>query len=88
MKKLIVSGAGGHAKVIIEIVRAANDAGASDAPKWEIAGCVGMSSTSDLLGAPVLGGDEVLADLLGAGEPKPGRDQFRPCGAETPDKST
>lgn len=57
MTAIIVIGAGGHAKVVIEAIRAARG--------FEIIGVVDPKppTANDLLGVPWLGGDEVLGRL-------------------------
>ncbi|MUT68734.1 acetyltransferase [Paenibacillus sp. NEAU-GSW1] len=50
--KTVIIGAGGHAKVIIDILRAD--------PHVELIGCIGQSDGSDVLGLQVIGGDEQL----------------------------
>jgi UDP-perosamine 4-acetyltransferase len=59
-RRLIVVGAGSHAKVIIEAIRAAS--------AGEVVGLVDPSPAEDrLLGVPVLGGDEILPRLRAEG---------------------
>jgi UDP-perosamine 4-acetyltransferase len=59
-RRLVVIGAGGHAKVVIEAIRAA--------AVGEVIGLIDPApATPRLLGVPVLGGDEVLARLRGEG---------------------
>jgi UDP-perosamine 4-acetyltransferase len=59
-RRVVVIGAGGHAKVVIEAIRASGGV--------EIAGLVDPSSTIRyLLGVPVLGGDEILPELRAQG---------------------
>jgi sugar O-acyltransferase (sialic acid O-acetyltransferase NeuD family) len=59
--ELLILGAGGHAKMIIDLVRQANH--------YHLAGLVAdpRPSSSDVLGVPVLGGEEVLQSLHGKG---------------------
>ena len=58
--RLVVIGAGGHAKVVIEAIRAA--------AVGEVAGLIDPAPAAPkLLGVPVLGGDEMLARLRGEG---------------------
>jgi UDP-perosamine 4-acetyltransferase len=52
---LILVGAGGHAKVVLELVRASE--------RFRVIGCVDPGSSGDLLGVPVIGSDAVLPDL-------------------------
>lgn len=59
-RRLVVVGAGGHAKVVIEAIRAVG--------LWEIVGLIDPSpAAKSALGIPVLGGDEVLPALLDDG---------------------
>ena len=54
--RTVVIGAGGHAKVVLDILL--------DLDQTQIVGCVSTESTgSPLLGLPILGGDEVLPRL-------------------------
>ncbi len=54
-RSIIVVGAGGHAKVVIECLRFAG---------WDVIGCTDADATPRACaGAPVLGGDAILADL-------------------------
>jgi UDP-perosamine 4-acetyltransferase len=55
--KVIVLGAGGHAKVVIELLRASGH---------EVAGLVGPDAPTELLGAPRLGDDDDLPALFAA----------------------
>ena len=55
-ERVVVIGASGHAKVVIELLRATE--------RYEIAGCVDPKGSGDVLGAPVLGGDDVLPQIL------------------------
>jgi UDP-perosamine 4-acetyltransferase len=58
--RLVVIGAGGHAKVVIEAIRAA--------AMGEVAGLIDPAPAAPrLLGVPVLGGDEMLERLRGEG---------------------
>jgi len=58
-RAIVVIGAGGHAKVVIECLRFAG---------WNVIGCTDADPTPrQCAGAPVLGGDEMLADLRGQG---------------------
>jgi len=59
VRAVVVVGAGGHAKVCIELLRAAGE---------EIAWCIGGDdAVGDCLGVPVLGGDQHLSQLRGRG---------------------
>jgi len=61
-KKLIIFGAGGHAKSVISVALAQDE--------WEIVGIVADTipvATTDLLGFPILGGRDKFVGLLGAG---------------------
>ncbi|NIK68751.1 MULTISPECIES: acetyltransferase [unclassified Paenibacillus] len=53
--KTVIIGAGGHAKVIADILR--HD------PHVELIGCIGHDSSATVLGLTVLGGDELLPEL-------------------------
>jgi UDP-perosamine 4-acetyltransferase len=60
VESVLVVGAGGHAKVILEILEEANE--------FHIAGCTSaVAGQQDLLGFPILGGDEVLPACYAAG---------------------
>jgi UDP-perosamine 4-acetyltransferase len=55
MTKVVVIGGGGHAKVVIELLRSLG---------WSPLGLVAPASSSPMvLGVPVLGGDEILPQL-------------------------
>lgn len=56
---LIVVGAGGHAKVVLELIRASG--------RFNVIGCVDPGGAREILGVPVLGGDELLPGLHRAG---------------------
>jgi UDP-perosamine 4-acetyltransferase len=59
-ERLAIVGAGGHAKVVIEAIRATGT--------WDIAGLIDPSpGAASVLGVPVLGGDEMLPRLLADG---------------------
>ncbi|MDR6535960.1 NeuD/PglB/VioB family sugar acetyltransferase [Variovorax soli] len=59
-RRIVVVGAGGHAKVVIELLQVSGT--------WDIVGLVDPSPAGDaVLGVPVLGGDEVLPDVLAGG---------------------
>ncbi len=57
MYPTILLGAGGHAKVVIEILR--------ETHRYRPVGCLGQppEGCHDLLGVPVLGNDDLLGDL-------------------------
>lgn len=58
--KLVIVGAGGHARVVIELFRATGC--------HEICGCTSDSAdTGDVLGVPVVGTDDVLPELFRRG---------------------
>lgn len=60
LPRIIVVGGGGHAKVVIEVIRSMNLA--------QIVGVLDLSAeTTDVLGVPVLGGDEQLKPLYDDG---------------------
>jgi UDP-perosamine 4-acetyltransferase len=60
LRKIVIVGAGGHAKVILEAIRAAGNA--------EVVGMIDPSPNStQTLGVPILGGDDVLPELYRAG---------------------
>lgn len=57
--RVVVVGAGGHAKVAIEALRFSG---------WQVIGCTDRDETERLIvGAPVLGNDEILPNLRAAG---------------------
>jgi UDP-perosamine 4-acetyltransferase len=58
MPGIVVIGAGGHAKVVIELLRAAGR---------EIAGLIDPGAHGPVLGIPVLGGDDALPRLRAEG---------------------
>ena len=58
MEKYIVLGAGGHAKIVLDILEKCNK---------EIAGLTDATATGTCLGYPVLGEDAVLESLLSEG---------------------
>ena len=58
MNKHVIVGGGGHAKVVISILKKLND--------YEIAGYVDPVDRGSILGARHLGGDDVLPRLFGA----------------------
>ncbi|MGH8514367.1 MAG: NeuD/PglB/VioB family sugar acetyltransferase, partial [Gammaproteobacteria bacterium] len=56
LPSVVVIGAGGHAKVVVELIRAQG--------RYDVVGCTDRAHTQgDVVGAPVLGSDEVLPDL-------------------------
>lgn len=55
---IIIVGAGGHAKVCIEILRAAGE---------QVAFCIGAGGAADCVGVPVLDGDHHLPRLYAVG---------------------
>lgn len=57
--KTVIIGAGGHAKAIVDILRLD--------PHVELVGCIGHDRAATVLGLPVLGGDELLPELLKQG---------------------
>ena len=59
-KKIVVLGAGGHAKVVIDILTLNN---------WDIVGIVGRAVTSitEFEGYPILGDDDLLYDIFNNG---------------------
>ncbi len=60
MKRLVILGASGHAKVIVGMLE--------EMGTWEIAGCTsGGGNDGELLGYPVLGGDDILPKLRDSG---------------------
>ncbi|MEE9304005.1 MAG: NeuD/PglB/VioB family sugar acetyltransferase [Thiotrichaceae bacterium] len=56
MINIVVIGGGGHAKVVISVLKKIND--------YRIYGYVSKENCGDILGIPFLGGDEVLPDLV------------------------
>jgi UDP-perosamine 4-acetyltransferase len=62
-KAVVIIGTGGHAKVVIELIRAEG--------KYQIKGCTGLGEGGFVLGdVPILGTDSVLPDLLANGAEK------------------
>ncbi|MEK5269377.1 acetyltransferase [Aeribacillus sp. FSL K6-8394] len=58
--KIVIIGAGGHAKVIIDMLKSSS--------QFEIAGCTAPSKTeSNVQGVPVIGDDSILPGLLKKG---------------------
>ncbi|GAC43770.1 acetyltransferase [Paenibacillus popilliae] len=58
-QRTIMIGAGGHAKVIIDILR--------DAPTVDLVGCTSMAGSGCVTGVPVLGDDSILPELYAQG---------------------
>ncbi|MCG7409894.1 acetyltransferase [Paenibacillus sp. ACRRX] len=58
-RKTVIIGAGGHAKVIIDILRSM--------PQIEIVGCIDRSSIRSIMQVPVLGDDDLLPQLFHIG---------------------
>lgn len=56
MKKIIVIGGGGHAKVVISIIKKLNN--------FDIIGYTDIENNSDILGVEYLGNDEILEELF------------------------
>jgi len=62
-KGVVIIGSGGHAKVVIELVRAEG--------KYQIKGCTGLGESGFVLGdVPILGTDSVLPAMLANGAKK------------------
>lgn len=62
-KAVVILGSGGHAKVVIELVRAEG--------KYQIKGCTGLGESGFVLGdVPILGTDSVLPAMLANGAKK------------------
>ncbi|WP_282941179.1 acetyltransferase [Paenibacillus sp. RC67] len=59
LRRVILIGAGGHAKVIIDILK--------KDPSVDIVGCTDKNSGTDILGIPILGDDSILAELYDQG---------------------
>ncbi|MCH5139124.1 acetyltransferase, partial [Clostridiaceae bacterium UIB06] len=59
MKKVVLIGAGGHCKVIIDIIKSTNE--------YEIVGITNKSYNEDVLNVPVIGDDNVLDKLYNDG---------------------
>jgi sugar O-acyltransferase (sialic acid O-acetyltransferase NeuD family) len=61
MDKIILIGGGGHARVLIDLIKGIDE--------YEIAGIVDpeLETGSDVFGIPVLGSDDVLPDLIARG---------------------
>jgi UDP-perosamine 4-acetyltransferase len=59
-RPVVVLGAGGHAKVVLDIL--------SETADWDVLGCLSPPGHAGaILGYPVLGGDDLLAELHQAG---------------------
>ncbi|NQT32341.1 MAG: acetyltransferase [Candidatus Omnitrophica bacterium] len=60
-ERIILIGGGGHCKVVIDAVRLSGE--------YEIEGIIdpGLEPGSDVMGVPVLGGDEILAEVYNKG---------------------
>lgn len=58
-ERIVIVGAGGHAKVIIELLRERRD--------YEPAGCTSHAPAPAVLGLPILGTDDILPDLRRSG---------------------
>ena len=57
---VVVIGAGGHAKVVVELIRAQG--------RYEVVGCTDPApARGDVVGAPILGSDDILPDLYAQG---------------------
>jgi UDP-perosamine 4-acetyltransferase len=60
---VVIIGSGGHAKVVIELIRAEG--------KYQIKGCTGLGESGFVLNdVPILGTDSLLPDLLASGAKK------------------
>ncbi|MDG2381525.1 MAG: acetyltransferase [Pirellulaceae bacterium] len=59
MKKTVILGAGGHSKVVIEVMRQQHN--------YELAACVSSQGPTEILGVPVVGDDRCLPELLNQG---------------------
>jgi UDP-perosamine 4-acetyltransferase len=63
VEPVVIIGSGGHAKVVIELIRAEG--------KYQIAGCTGLTGGGFVLGdVPILGDDSALPDLFSRGVKK------------------
>src|SRR4029450_7614437 len=57
---VVVIGAGGHAKVVVELIRAQG--------RYDVVGCTDPApERGDVVGAPILGSDDILPDLYAQG---------------------
>jgi UDP-perosamine 4-acetyltransferase len=62
-ERVVIIGLGGHAKVVIELIRAEG--------KYQIKGCTGLGESGFVLGdVPILGSDNVLPAMLANGAKK------------------
>src|ERR1700760_4364823 len=61
-ESVVIIGSGGHAKVVIELIRAEG--------KYEIIGCTGLISGFVLDDVPILGTDSILPAVLARGVKK------------------
>ncbi|WP_027624877.1 acetyltransferase [Clostridium lundense] len=59
MEKIVLIGAGGHCKVIIDIIKSTN--------KYEIIGITDNEKKGYLLDIPIIGNDDVLSDIYSKG---------------------
>lgn len=59
MKKIVIIGAGGHCKVIIEIIKSTNE--------YEIVGITDKIAKGNMLNIPIIGDDSVLRKLYNEG---------------------
>lgn len=59
MKKIVLIGAGGHCKVIIDIIKSANE--------YQIVGITDKSAKGNLLNIPIIGDDSVLQNIYDNG---------------------
>lgn len=59
MKKIVVAGAGAHCKVVLDQLLSAGE--------YEVVGLLDRCEESELLGVPVLGGDELMEQLYQRG---------------------
>lgn len=59
MKQTVILGGGGHAKVVIEVLR--------QAALFEPVACVDSQGSGDILGVPIVGDDARLPELLNSG---------------------
>lgn len=57
-RKIVVAGAGGHAKVVIDFLRMSG---------WDVIGCTDPEARGDCSGAPVLGSDDALEEIRAQG---------------------
>lgn len=59
MERVVIAGAGGHAKVILEILE--------ESGEFEVAGCTNKVAGGTLPGVPILGDDGILPELAASG---------------------